>query len=357
VQQASYNITGTVATPTMNPAGGTYQTSQSVVISCSTAGVTIRYTIDGSDPTDTSMIYANPIICPLDSYTLIKARAYKQDWLPSPIANSSYWITGTVATPSFDPSGGTYIGAQTVTISCATPGAQIRYTTDGTMPTVTSFLYTAPLAVNTTTTLKARGFKDSWIASEVASAVYTINGTVASPTFDPPAGDYEEEIDVVISCSTPGAIIRYTSDGSEPNASSEIYGVPLHLDQDTTLRAKAYLSNWAPSATVTAVYQISVDVDDPHAVPLYTGIHQVYPNPFAENATIRMGFKDANSSYVLNIYNIRGELVHQSSGMAKGYVNHSWNGCDNRGRKLPSGVYLIALHCNGSRQTKKIVLR
>jgi len=157
VQQASYNITGTVATPTMNPAGGTYQTSQSVVISCSTAGVTIRYTIDGSDPTDTSMIYANPIICPLDSYTLIKARAYKQDWLPSPIANSSYWITGTVATPSFDPSGGTYIGAQTVTISCATPGAQIRYTTDGTMPTVTSFLYTAPLAVNTTTTLKKPG--------------------------------------------------------------------------------------------------------------------------------------------------------------------------------------------------------
>jgi len=85
-----------------------------------------------------------------------------------------------VATPTFSPAGGTYPSALTVTISCTTSSATIRYTTDGSTPTETSLPYTTPIFVSTTTTLKARAWRSGWTASDVGTAVYTIqsNGTV-----------------------------------------------------------------------------------------------------------------------------------------------------------------------------------
>jgi len=83
-------------------------------------------------------------------------------------------VTHTVATPTFDPDGGTYTGSQSVTIACATAGATIRYTTDGTVPTETSPLYTEPLTVESSLTLKARAWKAGWFPSHVKSAEYVI---------------------------------------------------------------------------------------------------------------------------------------------------------------------------------------
>ncbi|MDD4309290.1 MAG: chitobiase/beta-hexosaminidase C-terminal domain-containing protein, partial [Candidatus Cloacimonetes bacterium] len=263
----------------------------------------------------------------------------------------------TVATPGFNPGAGTYSTAQTVAITCSTAGATIRYTTNGTIPTTASPIYNTPLTISGNTTLKAKGFKTNWASSDVSTATYIITGTVATPTFDPPAGDYEEAIDVVIASSTPGAQVRYTTDGSEPDATSELFTSPLHIDQDIIIKAKAFLLDWTPSTTVTADFNIGLAIDDPNAIPLYTGIYQVYPNPFSEIATIRMGFKEANSNYKLNIYNLRGELVHTSSGHAQGYVDYYWKGCDNRGKRLSSGVYLISLSSNGTHKTRKIVLK
>ena len=61
----------------------------------------------------------------------------------------------TVSTPTFSPSGGTYYTPQTVTISCATDGAVIHYTLDGTTPDGTSAVYSEPLTISTTTTVRA----------------------------------------------------------------------------------------------------------------------------------------------------------------------------------------------------------
>ena len=85
----------------------------------------------------------------------------------------------TVAIPSFDPVGGSYSSAQIVTISCATSGATIRYTTNGTEPNSNSPTYSSPINVSSTTTIKAKGFKSGWTPSSTASATYTIN--VISP--------------------------------------------------------------------------------------------------------------------------------------------------------------------------------
>ena len=90
-----------------------------------------------------------------------------------------------VATPTFTPVAGTYTTARNVSISCATPGSQIRYTTNGTEPTASSAVYSTPIncPLNSTTTIKAKGFKTEWTPSATATGVYVITGTVTTPTF------------------------------------------------------------------------------------------------------------------------------------------------------------------------------
>lgn len=79
-----------------------------------------------------------------------------------------------VEVPTFSPAAGTYADAQTVTISCATNGATIYYTTDGTEPTNASSEYTTPITVSTTTTIKAIAYVGTE-NSVVATATYHIN--------------------------------------------------------------------------------------------------------------------------------------------------------------------------------------
>ncbi len=79
-----------------------------------------------------------------------------------------------IAAPSFSPSPGTYTSPQDVTIACATPDAEIRYTTTGMDPTEADPLYSNPVHITATTTLKARGFKSGWEPSPVTSGTYAI---------------------------------------------------------------------------------------------------------------------------------------------------------------------------------------
>ena len=87
-----------------------------------------------------------------------------------------------VAAPTFTPAAGEYTAAQSVEIACATDGASIYYTTDGTDPTAASTAYTAAIAVGESMTIKAIAVKEGMTDSEIASAAYTIN-IPATPDF------------------------------------------------------------------------------------------------------------------------------------------------------------------------------
>lgn len=84
-----------------------------------------------------------------------------------------------VSSPTFTPGAGTYTSAQTVTLYCATSGASIRYTTDGSTPTSASALYISPITVSQSMTISAIGIKAGLDNSYVSTAVYTFGASQA----------------------------------------------------------------------------------------------------------------------------------------------------------------------------------
>ena len=78
----------------------------------------------------------------------------------------------TVATPTFSPEAGSYTTTQNVTISTTTDGATIYYTLDGNDPTTSSAVYSSPIAISETTTVKAMAAKAGMNNSSIATAVY-----------------------------------------------------------------------------------------------------------------------------------------------------------------------------------------
>ena len=78
-----------------------------------------------------------------------------------------------VAKPTFTPSAGTYYAAKNVTINGET-GATIHYTTNNATPTTSDPIYSTPIPISTTTTIKAIAVKAGMDNSEIATAKYTI---------------------------------------------------------------------------------------------------------------------------------------------------------------------------------------
>ena len=163
-----------VSTPTFSPAAGTYASAQSVTIADATTGATIYYTTSGAAPTTSSTLYSGPIN--VTATETIDAIAVASGYTNSAVASATYTIgVPTAATPTFSPAAGTYASAQTVTISDATPGATIYYTTNGTTPTTSSTVYSGPIIVSSSETLEAIATATGYAASEVPSAAYIIN--------------------------------------------------------------------------------------------------------------------------------------------------------------------------------------
>jgi len=182
VATATYTINLPVAaTPAFSPAPGTFTSVQSVTLSDSTTGAAIYYTTNGSTPTAASTLYSAPIA--VSATTTIEAIAVASGYTNSAVATGAYTINiPTAATPAFSPAPGSFSSAQSVTLSDATTGAAIYYTTNGTMPTTASTLYSAstPIAVSSTTTINAIAIASGYLNSPAATGTYTILGPTVS---------------------------------------------------------------------------------------------------------------------------------------------------------------------------------
>ena len=167
----------------------------------------------------------------------------------------------TVATPTFSPDAGIYTSAQTVTISCATTGATIHYTTTGIDPTENDPVIASgsTVAVPASLTLKAAAWETNWSPSAVKKAAYVITGTVATPTFSPDAGIYTSAQTVTVRCGAAGATIHYTINGNDPTQNDPVIasGSTVAVSAPLTLKAAAWETNWLPSGVKSAIYNIS----------------------------------------------------------------------------------------------------
>lgn len=149
------------------------------------------------------------------------------------------------------------------------------YTTDGMKND--PFPYGSVNAFGKNTTPAATLFNNNsdgtkYLDSSVENITQNADGTisfdfvgisnVATPTFSPAGGRYAEAQTVNISCTTTGATIYYTLDGSTPTASSTPYTSALTISQTTTVKAVAVKDN-EQSAVATATYKIGVSASDP----------------------------------------------------------------------------------------------
>jgi len=166
---------GQMPTPTMTATEGIVFNwpGNMVTLSCETEGAEIRYTLDGSEPTESSRLYTWPFT--IDDTTTVKAKAFKEDWFESATATATFtreWYT--VDAPVIEPSGAEFENvSQTVSLSCATEGATILYTTDGSDPKVNGREYTKPFTIYKTCTVRAIAVKYDWKDSAEATATFT----------------------------------------------------------------------------------------------------------------------------------------------------------------------------------------
>jgi hypothetical protein len=241
--------------PTLSLGTGTYTTEQVVLVTSAVPGATLRYTTNGQDPTESDPeVPTNGDVLIAASSTL-KARAWVPGRSPSAVTAASYTLQP--AAPTLTPGTGTYAGSQSVTVSSSDPQALLRYTADGSEPTESSPVVDGAVAIPTTTTLRARAFRTGWTPSVTATATLTISyGTLATPTASPDAGVYQTSQTITLT-GPAGAELRYTTDGSEPSAVSNLYVGPLTLPEGTvTLRARAFQTDWTPSGTTSVAYTL-----------------------------------------------------------------------------------------------------
>ncbi len=305
VMTGVFTIEGTVAAPTFAPAGGTFVEPVSVILSCATPDTTIRYTTDGSDPTEASPAYSAPIA--VSETTTLRARAYSPQSPPSEVAEAAFTIriVEELPAPSFSPEPGTYVTAQTVSMTCGISDAEIRYTMDGSEPTAGSALYTGPVPLSATATVKARAFKTGWEPSATETALYTITGTVAAPVFSIDPGTYRSAQEVNLTCPTDGAAIHYTTDGSDPTADSPILSAPISVSTTTVIKAMARMTGWAASETITGQYTIVGTVAPPAFSPepgTFTAAQQVAITCATAGAVIRYTLDGAEPTGTSQIY-------------------------------------------------------
>ena len=98
------------------------------------------------------------------------------------------------AKPEFDiPSGSVFYPTTNITLTCATEGATIYYTTDGSRPTSASTPYTGPIEISATTTIKARAYAPNVGPSGTSTAKYAFK----RPTT--PLTDFKKYVEVTLS--------------------------------------------------------------------------------------------------------------------------------------------------------------
>ena len=126
-----------------------------------------------------------------------------------------------------------------VTLTCNTENAVIHYTLDGTDPDASSTVYTSPFTLSDNTTIKAIAIKNSKTSAIVTKVYEVPEQTIVIE----PEIIITENGEVTLVNSTDGATIYYTTDGTNPSTSSQVYSEAFIIASGTTIKAIAVKNN------------------------------------------------------------------------------------------------------------------
>ena len=323
----------TVATPVISPEGGQYVSMVEVTITCDTEGAEIHYTIDGTEPDASSVVYSEPLQIMND--VTVKAIAMKEGYVNSGVVSATYSIVtpvavtfnkvtnpidinttdsyllvcesaGTAATATISNSALQAVNveintdAQSVTtfVDCNEMPYQVRFEaaengyyvvlngkylnnssgTNLSLSNNASSIWTARIlqgGILLTNSSNGNRFIGGTSADGTAYKAYAVNNLgnenypmvflykegettpmvmVETPTISPEGGSYTEPQEVTLACATEGAVIYYTLDGSDPTSSSTVYTGPFTVSTTTTVKAMAAVEGMTDSEIASATF-------------------------------------------------------------------------------------------------------
>jgi endonuclease I len=227
-----------------------------------------------------------------------------------------------IATPVFTPSTTVHNNSVSVSITCATSGASIYYTTDGSTPTTSSNKYSTPFNVTETTTVKAIAVKSGLSNSNVASITYTITSgnisVINNVRTIPEVPVANESVHVIVTLKdgfSPKSVklIYSSSDNSQSKS------ITMKLSEG---KYKAAIPGFNGGVKVT--YKIEVS-DNSNQKSVYSGTYThngttsittgkinnliVYPNPATDYINITINNKSV-IDYDIYIYNVEGKKIY-----------------------------------------------
>lgn len=374
------------ATPTFNPPAGAYTAPINVTISTTTPGATIRYTVDGSNPTATSPIYSTPI--PVSSNTTIKAVAFATGFEPSYVGTASYVFAVQVSNLSQlraqTPGDGTvYRISGQVILTFKQSFRNQKYVQDN----AAGLLIDDPSGVITGNYAMYDGITGltGTIAryNNMLQLTPVVNPGPASSQGNSPyvpvvnVADINNNIEMYQS-----RLVRLNNAHFVGATGNFANGTNYNLeDASGTIVFRSsfydvdYIGEPIPTGNFSVVVIVNqfnqtpqitarmlddwgaVSNDDNLATPVSTQLLGNYPNPFNPSTTIEY-FTAKAEPVQITIYNQKGQTVKNFDMQtnSKGVHSVNWDGTDNAGKSVSSGMYYFRLKSGSYSSTKKMVL-
>jgi len=177
--------------------------------------------------------------------------------VPAPVADApGLERRAAVGGVSVHPPGGTYEGCQLLHLACATPGAEIRFTLDGSEPHAGTKRYLGPVTLTRSCEVRARAFLAEEAGPQSVERFELRAGPVVAT---PPGGHHQPPLLVTLTANTPEATVRFTIDGSDPGREAPVAPPSgVWLRSTTAVRARAFVDGCSPGPLLEAAYQLVV---------------------------------------------------------------------------------------------------
>lgn len=386
----SFTDANTVLAPVFNPNGGVFSQPVQVSITSETPDAQIYYTTDGTDPSNASTIFTDPIT--ISQTTTLKAIAYKTGMTPSDITSATFNFTTAINSIAQL----RQQNADNTTIYVLASEAYVTFTQ--------SFRYqkfiqdaTAGILIDDYNHVVTTNYNIGDGVTGFTGKLSVFNGMLQFiPTLNPGAAsstqnvinpiiatinDLTNNFDNFESRLVVLQNIQFVNAPYDTFAVGTIYPVTdgtNNFNFRTSFYDADYIGELVPTQarnvvcipherldnSVPSFYIASrsltdfIPVSNDHvATPLKTALRGNYPNPFNPSTTISFAMEKSDL-VTIHIFNSKGQKVKTLLNENRNAGNHTitWNGTDDKGNTLASGIYFINLSTPTVHQVKKAIL-